>query len=172
MVNPLKSKNLWIAIAAFALYWIVAPIIPRNYVFDFANAFSVAASIGVLVMYYPSVARAEGTWLWPFKNNLSGSHYFVLGVIGIMSVTAVRHTWNTFWRWNAKPDWMIDSLWVGFFIWITICIAVMHMTARGMESGEIPRENWRYVGLTVALGVAVTLLYILYLEPVSITGVR
>jgi hypothetical protein len=172
MVNILKSKNLWTALAIWGLYWVISPYIPRHWVFDTVNAFSVAASIGVVVMYYPSVAKAEGTWLWPFKNDLSGSHYFVLGVIGIMGITAIRHTWNTVWRWSGKPPEMQDHLVVGFFIWVTVTVAILHMTSRGMEGGQIPQENWRWVGITASLGVLIAGFYILYLEPVVISGVR
>jgi hypothetical protein len=165
MMIILKSKNFWIVVGLSLVYWLFAPVMSRSYVFDIANAFSIAGAIGVIVMYYPSVAKKLGTWLWIFKNDLEGVHYFIIGVMGLLFYTASRHVYNLTWRWMGKPEWMIDHLFVGYMIWFVAMVCLMHLLSRDMERGEIPRENWRWVGIFVTLGIALAGLFITVMDP-------
>jgi hypothetical protein len=161
----LKSKNLWVVVALTAVFFLIAPFYPRSYVFDVVNALSIAACIGVLVMYYPSVSKKLGTWLWIFRNDLSGVHYFIIAVMGLLLYVTVRHVYNVTWRWLGKPEWMIDHLFVAFMIWWTFMIAVMALLSRDMEEGIIPKENWRWIGIFVTLGIALAGLFIIVFDP-------
>jgi hypothetical protein len=161
----LKSKNFWVVVALSAMFWLIAPHYNRSYVFDVVNALSIAGCIGVVVMYYPSVAKKLGTWWWVFRNDLSGVHYFIIGVMGLLIYVAARHTYNVVWRWNDKPAWMIDHLWVAFMIWWTFMIAIMALLSRDMEEGMIPKENWRWIGIFVTFGLALAGLFITVFDP-------
>jgi hypothetical protein len=165
MMTILKSKNFWLAVAFSTAYWMIAPHVQKAYLFDVLNAFSIAGAIGVIVMYYPSVAKKLGTWLWIFKNNLAGVHYFIIGVMLLLLYIATRHLWNTVWRWLDKPPWMQDHLFTGFLIFCTILVCVMHFLVRDMEEGQIPRENWRWVGVFLAIGIAIASLFIIVFDP-------
>lgn len=161
----LKSRNLWTVVVLTALFFLIAPLFPRSYVFDVSNSFSVAGVIGVIVMYYASIARKTGSWLWVFRNDLSGVHYFVIGIMGLMSYVAIRHTYNSIWRWLGKPEWMADHLFVSYLIFGTFIIAVMHLLSRDLEEGQIPKENWRWVGIWTAVGIALAGLSVTFLDP-------
>lgn len=165
MMTIIKSRNLWVGLLISAAFWALAPLFPRSYVFDVTNALSIAGCVGVLVMYYPSVARKTGSWLWVFKNDLSGAHYFVIGLIGFVSYIASRHLWNQVWRWLGKPDWMQDHLIVAYLIFGTSVLCLMHLLSRDMEEGKIPSENWRWVGIFTAIGVAMAGLMIAFFDP-------
>jgi hypothetical protein len=163
----LRSKNFWIIVALSVLYWAAAPFVNRSVMFDVVNAFSIAGAIGVITMYYPSVAKKRNNWLWIFENNLEGVHYFIIGVMGLLLYTGVRHTYNVAWRWMDKPAWMIDHLFVGYMIWGVSMVCIMHLLSRDMEQGEIPRENWRWVGIFVTLAIALAGLFITVLDPTA-----
>jgi hypothetical protein len=160
----LRSKNFWAVVLLSGLYWGLAPFATSSVVFDIVNALSIAGCIGVMFMYYPSVASKLG-WLWPFRNDLAGVHYFIIGVLGVLFYIASRHTWNVVWRWLDKPAWMQDHLFVGFMIWWTFMIAVMGLLSRDMEHGQIPKENWRWVGIFVTLGLALAGVFITVFDP-------
>jgi hypothetical protein len=133
--------------------------------FDIVNAFSIAGAIGVIVMYYPSVAKKRNDWFWIFHNDLEGVHYFIIGVMGLLFYTAARHLYNVVWRWLEKPPWMSDSLFVGYMIWFVAMVCLMHLLSRDMEAGEIPKENWRWVGIFVTVAIALAGLFITVLDP-------
>ena len=165
MGTIVKSKNLWALVGLSALFWGIAPWFPRPYVFDVVNALSIAGAIGVIVMYYPSVAKTTGSWAWVFYNNLTGAHYFIIGLLGFVSYILARHLYNAIWRWLGKPDWMQDSLIVAFMVYGTAVIATMHLLSRDMHEGKIPNDNWRWVGIFTALGVALGGIFIAFLDP-------
>lgn len=165
MLTILQSRNFWIFSVFTGLFFIFAPLFQRSYVFDVANSFSIAGVVGVMVMYYASVAKKTGSWAWIFYNNLSGAHYFIIGLLGFCIYIAVRHTYNAVWRWNGKPDIMLDHLFVAYLISLTALIAAMHLLSRDLTDGRIPLENWRWVGICVAIALALAGVTIAFLDP-------
>lgn len=161
----LRSKNFWVLAAACAFYWGVAPLVPRHYVFDFVNAFSIAGVAGVFVMYYASICKKEGSLLWFFRNDLTGAHYFIASFLGLCLYVLFRHLYTAVWRWSGKPDWMIDSLLLGFVVYMTALLALMQLLSRDVQEGQIPKGNWRWVGIFTAIAIALVGVSILYLDP-------
>jgi hypothetical protein len=146
-------------------FWCIAPFVPTHWLFDIVNSASIAGAIGVIVMYYSSVAKKLGSWLWPFYNYLSGPHYFILGVCGFCTYILARHTYNSYWRWVGKPDWMQDHIIVAFMVFFAFCVSCVHLLSRDMKEGEIPSENWRWIGITLAAAIFLALTAIEFLDP-------
>jgi len=145
--------------AIWAAFWPIAWVLPRHNLFDLVNALTVAVAIGVLVAYAPAVRRSL------MRNDLSGSHYLVLGIACTWAATSVRHVWNWAWRYMDKPDAMIDNPIVAFLIWVMFTGGALHLTARDAIDGHIPSRNWVWLGVVVAVALACAMLVALLLEP-------
>ena len=159
MKEVLRSRNLWIMVTLWGGYWLVADLLPRPYLFDLMNSLLIAACLGVAIAYVPSVWR-----LW-FRNDLDGPPLYVMAVVGFMAGTAARHGWNWVWRWLGKPEWMQDHIFTAWLIWVLFTTAVMQLLARDVIRGDVPKENWRWLGIVVAVGVALGLIAIIWVDP-------
>ena len=127
--------------------------------FDVVNALTVAVGVRCPDRILPGIVEVS------LNRNGSGSHYLVLGMFVTWVATDLRHLWNWLWRFLAKPPDMIDHWFVALLVWVTFLGGVLHLTAKGAIDGEIPREYWIRLGATVAVGIAVALLVIIFLEP-------
>lgn len=154
MRSVLASRNVRVMAVLWGGFWPVAWFIPRDIVYDIVYALSIAACFGVVVAYLPSVKK------FFFRNDLDGSHYLVIGITGMLGLTAVRQVWTWAWRILDQPESMTNSF---FIAWVTFCMftcACVHLMARDVIAGEIPRENWRWLGIVMAMAVAISLMLI------------
>lgn len=159
MKNVLQSKNFWVVLLLWGGFWPVAAYIPRPFLFDTVNSLSIAACLGVAIAFVPSVYR------FFFRNDLDGAHYWVMGIVGALSATAARHMLNWVWRWLDKPGALQDHIIVAWLVWVIFTAACVILLSRDMLKGEIPKENWRWLGIVIGVGVAATLLAVLFLDP-------
>ena len=157
--NECVSQSAVLDRACGVVAFVPVAVLPRHYMFDVVNALTVAVGCGVLIAYFPGIVRSLAQPKW------EGSHYLVLGVFVTWVATDLRHLWNWLWRFLAKPPDMIDHWFVALLVWVTFLGGVLHLTAKGAIDGEIPREYWIRLGATVAAGIAVALLVIIFLEP-------
>lgn len=166
MKTTVNSRNLWIMVILWGGYWSFAPYVPRHILFDILNALSIAACLGVIVVFYPSVAMKVGSWRWFMFNNLSSAHYFVGALCGTMLYVIMRHTYNMLWRILVDvQDPYQNSLVVGFMIWFITTIAYAFVISLDLEEGHVPARNWRLVGVIFVAGASMAGLIISWLEP-------
>lgn len=144
-----------------ALFWVVAPYVPRLYLFDLLNALAIGVWIGVAVAYLPGIKAAFER---PFRE-LSSPQLLLLG-IGISAVSIVGRTvWNWYWRYLGKPDDVIDHLGVAFFIYTVMIAGLCHLFAKDEPiKGEFPRRAWLRIGISVAVALAIGLLFVVFFE--------
>lgn len=165
MKMTVKSVNMWISVMVLMGFWLIAPFIKRDILFDLLNGLCISACMGVILVYYPSVAHRLGTWRWFMLNRLSGPHYFVLCLTGTMIHIIYRCAWNWVWRLLCDVDSFQSSLWVAFNIWFMIVIATTFLLARGLDEGNIPTENWWWVGMVTGAGLALAFTIMAFIEP-------
>lgn len=165
MKTTLKSVNVRLTIILLGSFWLIAPFMARDVLFDAVNGLCIAACTGVILIYYPSVANRFGTWRWFMLNRLSGPHYFILALTGIMGHIIFRCAWNWVWRLLCQVDDIQNSLWVAFNIWFATIMAGMFMVARDLEEGHIPQENWWWIGMATAVGLAMAFTTVSFMEP-------
>jgi hypothetical protein len=158
MMRLLRSRRFWVGLTA-TIGFLPLIFMPRNYLFDLVNALTVAAGVGVLIAYFPGICKSMREERW------DGNHYLVMGIFVTWLATAMRHLWNWIWRFIGKPPEMIDHQIVAFLVWMYFLGGIMHLSAKGALDGEIPKATWIRMGITVAAGVALGLLVILFLEP-------
>lgn len=165
MKLTIKSTNMWVSLMMLGGFWLIAPFIRHEVLFDLLNGLCISACIGVILVYYPSVAHRLGTWRWFMLNRLSGPHYFILALTGTMIYIIFRCAWNWVWRLVCEVDDFQNSIWVAFSIWYMTVVACTFLLARGLDEGNIPTENWWWVGMTVGIGLAIGFTVMAFVEP-------
>lgn len=166
MKTTASSKNLWTMLVLWGGFWIIAPYVQRQILFDVLNALSIAACLGVIIVFYPSVAAKLGSWRWFMFNNLNAPHMFVAALCGTMVYVIMRHTYNMLWRIiiNVHDPYQ-NSLVVGFMIWFITTIAYSFIVSLDLEEGHVPSRNWRLIGIIFVVGASMAGLIVSYLEP-------
>lgn len=159
MKTILQSRNFWTALFTLGSFWLLPLAFHPSTVFDIVNSLGIAALVGVCVMYLPTTLKGF------FRNDLDGEHYLVIGLSSLCVFVSGRFGWNWYWRSQGKPDYLIEHPIVGFLIWGVFVSACLILLARDVRKGEIPRENFRWIGLVVAGGVALSLLALAFFEP-------
>lgn len=166
MITTIKSRNVWTMCILLAMYFIIAPYISRQMLFDILNGLSIASAIGVIIAFYPSVSKRLGTWRWFMLNNLDGAHYFAAALCGVEFYVIMRHGYNAIWRLVIDiNDPYQNSLTVGFMIWFITVINYVFIMAIDLEKGHIPTRNWWWVGVTSIAGLSLGCLILSVLEP-------
>jgi uncharacterized membrane protein YecN with MAPEG domain len=150
----LASRNVRLMVGLWGGFWPVTWFVPRDVVYNVVYSLSIAACFGVVVAYLPSVKK------FFLRNDLDGPHYLVIGITGMLGLTALRQIWT----WVFYVIDQQENMTKGFFIaWLTFCMftcACIHLMARGVVQGEIPRENWRWLGIVLTIGVSIALMLI------------
>lgn len=159
MNGILRAPHIWIAAALWGGFWLVAWVVPRAWLFDAVNALTISIGAGVLVAYAPGVRASLA------RRDLSGGHYLVMGIAVAWAATTARHAYNWLWRYLGQPDDMINHPFVAFLIWMLFTAGLLHLLARDAIEGQIPPRNWVTVGISVAVGLALALGFIVWLEP-------
>jgi hypothetical protein len=98
------------------------------------------------------------------RNDLDGAHYLVAGIAGFGATQAVRYMFNWTWRLLDKPPGFLDNVFLAFVLWVSVLCALMHLMARNVIKGQIPRDNYKVVGIVIGVGVAISLIVISFLE--------
>ena len=145
----LSSRLAWAGFIACALFWIIAPFVPRDLLYAVINSVAVSLGIGILVAYIPGVSKT----LRARPNELSMGHILVVGVVATWTALAIRTSWSWVWRYYDKPADMIDSLVLAFSGFLTILGGILHLSARDAINGQVPARTWRWVGVLTAGGI-------------------
>lgn len=166
MKTTVNSKNVWTMIVLWGGFWIIAPYVQRQMLFDVLNALSIVAACGVIIVFYFSVASKLGSWRWFMFNNLSAPHMFVAALCGTMVYVIMRHTYNMLWRIVVDVnDGYQNSLVVGFMIWFITTISYSFIVSLDLEEGHVPSRNWRLVGIIFVIGASLAGSIVAFLEP-------
>lgn len=152
MKNFLIARNFWLAVTLWGGFWGIAPFFAPEYVFYIVNALGFAVAAGVTIAYLGGVKQSI------LRNDLDGAHYLVMGVVVAWFATGMRQAWYWAWRALDKPDWMIDHLFLAFLSWMVFTAGVLHLMAKDAISGAIPRENWLYLGVVIAVAIGLSLI--------------
>lgn len=165
MITTIRSTNLWVMTLVLGSFWLFAPFMNRAILFDLMNGLCISACTGVILIYYPSVAKRLGSWRWFMFNRLSGPHYFVLAMTGTMLYTIYRCAWNWVWRLICPIDDFQNSLALAFSLWFMTFVACTFLLARDIDEGHIPTANWWWVGMCTGVGLAMAFTVMAFVEP-------
>lgn len=142
----LRSRTLWTAAALFALYWVVAWAVPNGPLMEGLHAVRVAICLVVVVAYAPVCLEALA------QDRIGRVEQLSLGITIGWGATLGGGLWSLLWRLAGQPAWMVNSDLNGFFLWVTILGAVLHVTAPGAVDGTVPRRTWIVTGLALGAG--------------------
>jgi len=154
-----RSKTFWILTFVVLSFWPFAILLPRAYLFDIVNSFTVCVGIGLLIAFMAGAKTA-------LRENLrTGGQFLVLGIVCTWAPTVTRHLYNWIWRYMGKPEFMIDHELVAFMVYVTAVGGFLHLFASHAIDNKVPETSWRQLGIVVTLSLMVASFFILYFEP-------
>lgn len=160
----LKSRVVWTALALVAAYWIAAFFVKSTILIPALNFVLIAVAIAVMFAYAPSILDALR------RNNIDRVTQLTIGIVLAWIAAIMLRSWAAAIR-ITDYDWMRDSPFVGFCIYLTILAGVLHLTPPGAIDGRIPRRNWVILGIAVGAGLlAAGILLVLRIEDLFQTG--
>ena len=142
----LLSRTLWCAAALFALYWLAAGLIPNAPLMEGLHAIRISICLVVVVAYAPVCLDSLA------RERIGRVEQLSLGIVIGWGATLLSGIWSLLWRLAGQPAWMVNSDLNGFFIWVTILGAVLHVTAPGAVDGTVPRRTWILTGCAFGIG--------------------
>jgi hypothetical protein len=159
MIAAAKSKVFWTGVVVWLCFWPFAILIPKDYLFDIVNAFSVCVGIGVIIAYMPGIKAALEA------RKMTAGQFLILGIACTWLATVGRHLYNWIWRYLGKPEAMIDHPMVAFLVVMLVSGGFLHLSASHAIDEEFPETSWRQLGIVTAFSLAVASFFILYFEP-------
>ncbi|MCJ2098921.1 hypothetical protein [Methylobacterium sp. E-046] len=145
----LRSRTLWLGLILIGGFWIVVPFVPTRPQNEFLRIARTVAAIAVSIAFLPGIVKALST-PWP---TFSGQ--LILGIVLSWFGVAGSAGWVLIWSMAGQPQWMLDSNINGWFLWLQILGATLHLTAKHSVEDDIPRPNWIRLGIAVAFGVLI-----------------
>ena len=116
------------------------------------NPVTIALSVAVCVAFLPSVIDA----IWgvePFNS----AAFMILGVFWGWYGNALRQAWSMIWRALGAPQWLTNTDFTSYVLFILSYGAVCHLLAPGAIGETVPRHSAVKVGLWVGVGVFVSM---------------
>lgn len=153
-----RSRTLWSALALFALYWPVAWAVPNGPLLEALHTIRIAICLMVVVAYAPICLEALA------RDRIDRVCQLSLGITIGWGAALLSGLWLLLWRLAGQPAWMLNSDLYGFFIWVAILGAVLHVTAPGAVDGVVPRRTWILTGAAFGAG-ALAAVALLVLRP-------
>lgn len=142
---------LWACLASWVAFWIIAPFVPRLYLFDFVNAISVTYGLAVLKTYLPGAVLAiRLAWRGVPLNQ---GHYLVLGVVATWLAMIGRTSYLQLWRSANEPAGGLDHLMMAFVAWLIVSGGALHRISPNVKEGIIPAENKRGLVQATVIGI-------------------
>ncbi len=114
------------------------------------NPVTIALSVAVCVAFLPSVLDA----IWgvePFNS----AAFMILGVFWGWYGNGLRQAWSMVWRALGAPEWLANTDFTSYVLFILSYGAVCHLLAPGAIGEQVPRHSAVKVGLWVGVGVFV-----------------
>jgi hypothetical protein len=144
-----RSRTLWVGMVVIWSFWLIVPFVPTKPQNEFLRVGRFVAAIAVSIAFLPGVFKALRT-PWP-----TYSGQLILGIVLSWAGVAGSAGWVLIWSMAGQPQWMIDSNVNGFFLWLQILGATLHLTAKHSVEDDIPRPNWIRLGIATAFGVLI-----------------
>lgn len=152
----LTGAMFWFIVLGSAVYWIASWATPETSNLEFEHIVRTSAALAVVLGYSSICLQALLARRPDRVQQLS------MGIVLSWGSTVLMSVWSLLYRYGGRPTWMLEANIYGYFVFLQLLGAVLHITAPGAAGGGIPRKNW--VSLGVAVGVAsfialVTLVY-------------
>jgi len=140
-------------------FWLVAPFVPRLYLFDLLNALSVCAGLSFLSVYLPG---AVYTARMAYKRmSLNQGNILVLGIVCFGIGTILRTMYLQYWRSMDEPVGQLDGLIMAFAAWMILIGSLLHRISPKVEHSILPMPNRRGFANTIAFGIVLAIILFL-----------
>lgn len=148
-----NNRVVWLCMLSWVLFWPVALLTPRLYLFDYANAFGLTFGLAVLWRYGPEALLALLDMCR--GKMLSRGQMLILGIETTWLAMVGRTMILWIWRWLGEKDGGLDGLNMAFVAWLIITGGAFHLAASAMpdDKKELPRVTARLLKWAGVAGV-------------------
>lgn len=144
-----RSLTLWLGSAIILSYWIFHPLLPDEQLLEWLRSSQIVVSSIVAIVYLPSLIEVLSARM------PSTAQQLVLGIVVGWTGAAGNAAWFLLWRLADKPGWMVEDAAInGFFVWMMVVGAFLHLTAPRAIDGTFPRANWVWISVVFVLSIA------------------
>lgn len=141
-----SSPTLATAAALFALYWVVAALVPNPPFLEALQGVRVSVGIAVTVVYGGVCLEAL------VADRLDRAQQLTLGIALAWTAAVCAGGWSLLGRHAGQPAWMLDSRLDGFWIWLQVLGGVLHLTAPSPAGGGNPARHWILLAGVLGIG--------------------
>lgn len=113
---------------------------------ELTSSLVLGVSVAVMLTWLPTAVRCLRTGL------REGESLFSVGTFFFATAIAVQRLWSTAYRWDGRPDWMLNSPFSSLAWWMVFCAGTMVLLAPGTSAGAVPQRNWVYVACAASFG--------------------
>ena len=139
----------WIALPHF-VYFAVAWWTSAPDLIAVLNPVCIALSVAVCVAFAPGVIDA----IWG-RQPFDSSAFMIVGVFYGWYGNALRQAWSMVWRALGAPEWLANTDFTTYVLFILSCGAAFHLLAPGAIGEKVPRHSAVRIGMWVGVGVFV-----------------
>lgn len=141
-----RSVTLWAGTLVILSYWVFAPFARVEQLIEWLRSSQIVVSVIVTMIYTPTLIEILAVRL------PSTAQQLVMGIVVAWAGAAGNSGWFLLWRLAGYPEWMVtDSHWNGFFVWMMIVGAFLHLTAPRSIEGTFPKSNWVWISVVLVL---------------------
>lgn len=152
----LTGAMFWFIVLGSALYWIASWATPDSSNLEFEHIVRTSAALAVVLGYSSIFFEALLAKRPDRVQQLS------TGIVLSWGSTVMMSVWSLLYRYGGRPPWMLEANIYGYFVFMQLLGAVLHITAPGAAGGGIPKKNWVSLGVAVGLASFIALVTLVY----------
>ena len=137
----------WVALP-HALFIAVAWWTEAHDLIGILNPIDIALSVAVCIAFLPSLVDT----IWGSRP-IDSAAFMVAGVFLGWESNALRSVWSMVWRGLGAPEWLANTDFTSYVLFILGYGAVCHLLAPGAIGENVPRARWVKVGAWVGVGI-------------------
>ncbi len=137
----------WV-VAPHAVFFAVAWWTEARDLIGVLNPIDIALSVAVCIAFLPSLI--DGIW---GDLPVDSAVFMVAGIFLAWDANAMRSAWSLVWRALGAPDWLANTDFTSYFLFILGYGAVCHLLAPGAIGESVPGKRWVKIGAWVGVGV-------------------
>jgi hypothetical protein len=154
-----KVKLIWLFAVPQIVFAGIAFLTDAAFLITVLSATLFAAAVGVCFAYAPAVYDAMTA-----ERELDRADWLSMGVfVGFFAIVLLR-SWSILWRFLGKPEWLLNSDFVSYSLYMSLWAAIFHLAAPGAISDRVPARRWINIGIAVTIFILVAIASGYYFE--------
>lgn len=149
MTQWLQNRFLTGALVVTFSYWLLAAILPGEYMISVANSIFVGVAVAVIITWGPSAWRAFR------EGGKEGWQQLVAAPVITLIPFVLLRMYVAVIRAFDMPDAWVNSPLIGYFLISSACGCMLYISSPGTTGGVTPPKNWFWIAVSVGIGALI-----------------